>query len=64
MAEQIIMNRKNVGLGLALISLSILLPWQAGNKSIAQETGKYVNLEQITENPQELMGHWIADCRL
>lgn len=54
------MNKKNISLGLALISLSILLPFQTGNKSIAQETGDYVNIEELTENPKKLIGQIVS----
>lgn len=54
------MNSKKISLGLALISLSISLPFQVDNKSIAQENAGYTKLEEIVENYQDLMGKTVS----
>ena len=54
------MKYQNISFSLALASLSIFLPLQFSNKLVAQETSRYVTLEELTENREDFIGQTVS----
>lgn len=54
------MNWKNITTGLLLASLSIILPLENSQKTIAQEVEENTTIEEVEENTNELIGQTVS----